>query len=526
MIDRHVSMSEIAGRLGLTLPAVSNWRRRHRTFPAPVKVDGRELFPVEELAAWLDGRRISKRDLGPDELPGTTYGTRFRDAMTTGHVSDVAIDALFREILQLRGAEDVAVFADVVLGCLYLAIVSEDSWNDVVTSKGSRLGGLPAATQDPAFPVLRSAFESLPRRGEDQRLALLIELIERVRGSGRGVDVFDLLLDKFATEEGRRDATVYTPTVVVRLVVELAALARGSSVFDPCCGSGGFLLGAAKYAATHRFDASFTGYALSTRSRSLAHMSLRLHRVRASVDVPGVASFPREGWGIPERGFDVVLSNPPFDLKAETDFEGRYGSLPKNRTSFAWLQYVLSSLAAHGRAAVVMPGGTLFREGAEKQVRTNMVDDGVVDAIIALPPQLFVSTAVPVTVWLLSRSEDEREKEILFVDASRLGHMISRTQRSLSDEDLSRIVDTVASWRAGDGHEDVPGFSASVTVGRIREQDYVLVPARYVGTDFEAPMPVRTADELRDELRRLEWRAAEVDTAAERALDRVETWIR
>jgi len=207
-------------------------------------------------------------------------------------------------------------------------------------------------------------------------------------------------------------------------------------------------------------------------------------------------------------------------------------------------------LSDNGRAAVIMPGGSLFRSGAEEQVRAEMVNHGVVEAIIALPPQMFVSTAVPVTLWLLRPpavpvnlmlssppavpidvalprlAEWRIDQKVLFVEASGLGHMISRTQQSLSDEERRRIVDTVERWREGEGYEDVPGFSASVGVERVSEQDYVLVPARYVNAGVGSDTSIGTARELRNEVAALERHAAAVNAAVERRLDGIRTWIR
>lgn len=256
-------------------------------------------------------------------------------------------------------------------------------------------------------------------------------------------------------------------------------------------------------------------------------MSLRIHGVDSDIRVRRDTIFPDGGILTADERATVVLSNPPFDLKepawVTSELHGRYGSLPSNRTSFAWLQYVLSSLAKGGRAAVVMPVGTLFREGAEKQVRANMLDDGVVEAVIVLPPQMFVSTSIPVAVWLL-RSDARDTDEILVIDATDLGTMISRTQRSLTAEDENRIVDTVTWWRGSDHYKDSPGFSASITVRRIREQEYVLTPARYVGTAASLNMPSRSVHELREELVRLEHHAATVDAAVETQLNRIQTW--
>lgn len=531
--ERHVTMTELAQRLELTLPAVSNWRRRHESFPSPVEADGRELFPVDEVATWLDGRKISKKDLKPDELPGATYGARFRKAMGLGHTPDDAVnDGLWRTLGRFRGAEDIADFADLVLGLLYLAASNKRQWDDIVMAEGvrrRRLVELACRGHEPPLLDLLRARRALDndRRGET-RLAGILHLVGRIRQAGRVVEVFEFLLDRFAAEEGRRDAVVHTPSAVVRLLVESVAPEPGTRVLDPCCGFGGFLVGVAKYLATRGGpDASFTGHAVSQRSASLASMNLRLHGVAAEVDASAGLVFRDEVVLTPAKHFDVVLTNPPFDLKAPLfwprTLQRRHGWLPTSRSDFLWLQYVASSIEAGGRAAVVMPGSALFREGVEQQIRANLVDGGIVEAIIALPPQMFVSTAVPVSVWLLSRSERRRADEILLVDASALGHMISRAQRSLSDEDRSRIVDAVTTWRA-EGYEDVRGFSASVSVPDIRAQDYVLTPARYVGSTIT--VDALSVSDLRDELARLEHRAGEVNAVVERQLDRIQAWIR
>lgn len=537
MSSNQVSMSEIAHHVGVTLAAVSNWRRRHRSFPPAEASDGRALFSVSQVSQWLDGRKISMKDLRPGELPGSSYGARFRKATGTVDPSGetIAVD-LWKQLIPLGGAEDVAAFADLVLALLYLAVSDERRWNDIMAAKGLRrlqLVELASLEQVPTLSDLhraRGAFLSDP--SGETRATEIIELVDRMRQSGRGPEVFEFLLDRFADFEGRRGADVHTPSAIIRLVVGLAAPASGSTVLDPCCGSGGFLVGAAKYVTAnggHAIDASFTGHALSERSASLARMNLRLHHVPATVDACAGMIFDGGGL-IEDERFAIIMSNPPFDMKrpARTALmpdPHSYDSLVRKRSSYAWLKYVVSAMADNGRAAVVMPGGALFREGAEKQVRAQMIDDGIVEAVVALPPGLFTSTGIPVTVWLLGRPAKPYGSDILLIDASDLGYMISRAQRSLSDEDRSRIVDTVMRWRARKGYEDVPGFSASVAVPRIRDQDYVLTPARYVGRGMPSEMPVNSVRELRDELARLGRQAVDLDEEVDRKLDRIHTWI-
>lgn len=538
MSDERVSMSEIARRIGVTLPAVSNWRRRHPSFPLAEKSGDTELFSVREISKWLDGRKISIKDLRSGELPGSTYGTRFSRATGATDAPNETIDAnLWKKLISLGGTGDVAVFADLVLGLLYLALSDGLRWNDIVAAKGSRrlaLMDLASLAQGPVLNDLRRARGIIlsDPYGETQ-VGEVIQLVDRIQQSGRGGEVFEFLLDQFADVEGRRGATVHTPSGIVRLMVELAAPGSEANVLDPCCGSGGFLVYGAKYVATQSgsiANASFTGYALSERSSSLARMNLRLHGVSANVNAR--ADVISSGGTLTENSrFNVIMSNPPFDMKGPvrgslTPDPHGHDSLARKTSSYAWLRYVVSSMTSDGRAAVVMPGSALFREGWEEQVRAQMINDGIIEAVVALPPGLFNSTGIPVTVWLFRQPAKPYGDDILLIDASYLGHMISRTQRNLSDEDINRIMSTVTRWRTRDGYEDVQGFSASVTVRRIREQDYVLTPARYVGRNISLELPVTSVRKLRDDLSCLERRATHLDEVVNRQLDRIHPWIR
>lgn len=511
------------------MPAVSNWRRRHPSFPAQTG-EGPESFPVAAVAAWLDGRKISKADLRSDELPGTTYGTRFRKAMSLGTAfDDAAAESLWRELNRLRGWLSPSIFSDLVLGLFVLATSGGAAWENIVSYRGPWRGGLvvrAASSHELELRELREICDEISDHPSGEALlAEMVRLLDRVRRVENAADVFDFLQERFVMADGRRLGEFHAPTAVTRLLAELAAPEATDRVLDPCCGTGRFLVAAAEHITTTggRSGGEFTGHALNPGSASLARMNLWFHGVRANVDVS--ADRVLRGSPVPGERFDVILSNPPFDMRTSTEFDGPYGTLPRNRSSFAWLQYVVSSLAAQGRAAIVMPGGTLFRGGAEKQVRANMVDAGVVEAIIALPPQLFVSTGIPVTVWLLTPPTRAPRQEVLFIDASESGQMISRTQRNLSKEDRSRIVDTVVRWRGG-RHELVPGFAAAVPVDGLREEDYVLVPARHVGLDVEPAASADVVRELHEELERLELRAAEVDAVVARRLGGVVRWIR
>jgi type I restriction enzyme M protein len=261
-------------------------------------------------------------------------------------------------------------------------------------------------------------------------------------------------------------------------------------------------------------------------------MNLELHGVVADL-APHPGSALREDLHA-GRQFDVIMTNPPFNISGwsngdpASDPRWRYGTPPEGNANFAWLQHVVSCLAPEGRAAVVMANGALSSEHAQdRTIRAAMVEDGVVEALIALPPQLFSSTAVPVTVWLLRCPTAETDGEVLFVDAHALGGMVSRTQRILTQEDVRQITATYGAWRdrwSHGGYEDIRGFSASVTTQEIRAHDYRLTPSTYVGAPIATPKPAETALGLRRRLDRLRAHAIDVDAMAERQLNRIDAW--
>ncbi|GGP45093.1 hypothetical protein GCM10010185_16110 [Saccharothrix coeruleofusca] len=490
---------------------------------------------MDEVAKWLDDRKIPTKDLQPSELPGTTYGERFRGALDMGEPTGGLREAdVLDELDRLRGTHDVRSFAELVFVLLHVALARDDAWPDLRAAGGQKLlEVLPLLTPqfEPLGDFRRSAYAiSRDPRGTD-RLTSLIRLVQRVQERG-GTGVTEFLLEHLTSTMGRGDGTVHTPPELVRLLVEVLDPDEGAAVLDPCCGVGELLAGVARHRGSPDggpYSRSFTGAALSPRTAKLASMNLRMHGAQAQVSAKSTEII-RSSAPAPGRRYDVVLTNPPFDMRFPPESEGLrgdYGSLPPNKTNFAWLQHAVSFLRDGGRAAVVMPGSTLFSSGVEQRIRGKMIDDGVVEAIVSLPSHLFASTAIPVTVWFLGKRPRRRAGEVLLVDAGGLGRMTSRTQRSLSAEEWARIGDAVRRWRVEDGYEDVAGFCASISHGNVLEQDYVLVPARYVGAAAAARVePSRSVRELRDDLRRLEARAAEVDAVVEERLDRVRTWIR
>lgn len=554
--DSRVSMADIARLAEVKLSAVSNWRRRHHeSFPLSEQRDGQDLFVATKVAEWLDRRKIAKNDLKDSELPGMTYGARFRKNLGMPERSDGAFeDALWRELNKYRNAEDIAVHAELVLWLLYLCVRDRVLWTDLVATAESRQLGweirelLERAwwAHESSLPHVHRALPgALAESGGHKRIGEIIRTLDRARRvnatdtsqpkSEWAARTFEYLLARFAAAEGKRGAVVFTPASVIRVLVESVAPSLGDRVLDPCCDSGGLLIGAARYVETHggrSEDLSLSGQALSERSWLLAKMNLELHDIVADLGThPGSVLQEDLHAG---RQFDAIVANPPFNLSGWSggdpaqDPRWHYGPPPESNSNFAWLQHVVSSLARGGRAAVAMANSASSSEHAQEQaIRAAMVEDGVVEALIALPPKLFYSTAVPVTVWLLRRPTSETDGEVLFVDARALGTMVSRIQRILIPADVRQITGTYHAWRdrrKRERYKDILGFAASVTIQEIRNHKYRLTPGTFVGTTIDADMTAEKVLGLRRELDRLHNRSVEVDAMADRQLRRIDAW--
>ncbi len=341
---------------------------------------------------------------------------------------------------------------------------------------------------------------------DQRRLGELIDLLNSARFSGQGPgkardllgEVYEYFLEKFARSEGKRGGEYYTPASVVRTLVEILEPHEGR-VYDPCCGSGGMFVQAERFLTRHNEDPqsiAVYGQELNELTWKLAKMNLAIH----GIDSTGLGS----RWGDtfardihPDMTADFVLANPPFNIKdwarSEDDPRWRYGVPPERNANFAWMQHILSKLAPNGVAGVVMANGTMTStQSGEGEIRQAMLEDDVVSCILALPSQLFRGTQIPVCVWFFAKNKDagvrgsiDRRGEVLFIDARELGHMVDRTERAFSDDDIELIANTFRTWRgrpsAKGEYEDVPGFCKSATLEEIREADYMLTPGRYVG---------------------------------------------
>ena len=305
--------------------------------------------------------------------------------------------------------------------------------------------------------------------------------------------VYEYFLREFAGSEGRRGGEFYTPRSVVRLLVEMLEPYQGR-VYDPCCGSGGMFVQSERFVEEHGGrlgDIAVYGQELNYTTWRLCMMNLAVRGIEGDIRWNNQGTFLNNA--LPDLRFDFVLANPPFNVSAwsgeklRDDARWKYGAPPVGNANYAWLQHILHHLAPSGTAGVILANGSMSSNtGGEGEIRKAMVEDNVVDCMVALPPQLFFSTQIPACVWFLAKDRSngkfrDRRGEVLFIDARRLGTMVDRTRKELTSDDVSTITAAYHAWREGDGYEDVAGFSKSASIDEIREHQYVLTPGRYVG---------------------------------------------
>lgn len=311
--------------------------------------------------------------------------------------------------------------------------------------------------------------------------------------------VYEYFLTKFAAAEGKNGGQFYTPRGVVRVLVAMLAPYKGR-VFDPCCGSGGMFVQSEKFVEAHGGrigDVSIYGQESNHTTWRLAKLNLAIRGIDANIAHGD--SFHADGHK--DLKADYVLANPHFNdsdwggERLREDLRWKHGTPPAGNANFAWVQHFLHHLSLTGIAGFVLANGSMSsQQSGEGEIRKALVEQDLVDCMVALPGQLFYSTQIPVCLWFLARDKKNglggrgkrmrnRQHETLFIDARKLGTLVDRVHRELSDGDIARIVDTYHRWR-GDGvgkHEDVPGFCKSAKSEEIASHQFVLTPGRYVG---------------------------------------------
>ena len=348
---------------------------------------------------------------------------------------------------------------------------------------------------------------------DKQRLGQLIDLITNISLGGeesRARDVlgrvYEYFLSQFASAEGKKGGEFYTPRCVVRLLVEMLEPFRGR-VYDPCCGSGGMFVQSVKFIEAHatgngnggraRAQISIYGQELNYTTWRLAKMNLAIRGIDGQIAQGDTFHNDR----FPDLKADYILANPPFNMKnwggerLREDKRWKFGVPPVRNANFAWVQHIIHHLAPTGVAGFVLANGSMSsNQSGEGEIRKNIVEADLVDCMVALPDKLFYSTQIPACLWFLARDKKnsrfrDRRGEVLFIDARKMGRMVDRTHRELTDEEIQKIARTYHAWRgekeAGE-YKDIPGFCKSATLDEIRQHGYVLTPGRYVGVEAQA----------------------------------------
>lgn len=329
---------------------------------------------------------------------------------------------------------------------------------------------------------------------DKRRLGDVVDLFTNIKmvDAGSSKDIlgrtYEYCLSKFAEQEGKLAGEFYTPSCVVRTLVEVLQPYNGR-VYDPCCGSGGMFVQSAKFVENHRGninDISVYGQDSNPTTWKMAQMNLAIRGIDADLGKFNADTFFNDCH--PTLRADFIMANPPFNLsdwgadKLTDDVRWQYGMPPAGNANFAWLQHMIHHLAPNGKIGMVLANGSLSSQsGGEGEIRKNIINADLVECIIAMPTQLFYTTQIPVSLWFLAKNKKQKGKT-LFIDARKMGTMVSRKLRELTDSDIAKIAETYNSYTEN-SLENIKGFCAVVDTEEIAKQDYILTPGRYVGIE-------------------------------------------
>ena len=326
------------------------------------------------------------------------------------------------------------------------------------------------------------------RLGDVVDLFTNIQMIEQGNSKDILGNAYQYCLRKFAEQEGKLAGEFFTPECVVKTLVEVLQPFDGR-VYDPCCGSGGMFVQSARFIENHSGNInriSVYGQDSNPTTWKLAQMNLAIRGIDADLGEFSADTFFDDRH--PRLKADFIMANPPFNLsnwgadKLTQDVRWAHGLPPAGNANFAWLQHMIWHLAPNGRIGMVLANGSLSSQsGGEGDIRKNIIKADLVDCIVAMPPQLFYTTQIPVSLWFLAKNKKQKGKT-LFIDARKLGTMVTRKLRELTDEDIAKIAGTYNAFADGK-LEEVKGFCAAADIQEIAKQDYILTPGRYVGIE-------------------------------------------
>lgn len=434
----------------------------------------------------------------------------------------------------LRGNMDASEYKNVVLGLIFLKYISdrfEDKYQELVaegegfeedideyTSEGiffvpqeARWSEIAKAAHTPEIgTVIDNAMRSIEKENkrlkdilpknfarpelDKRRLGDVVDLFTNVQMIEHGSEkdilgrTYEYCLSMFAEQEGKRGGEFFTPSCVVRTLVEVLQPFNGR-VYDPCCGSGGMFVQSAKFVENHSGNINniaIYGQDSNPTTWKMAQMNLAIRGIEPDLGTYAADTFLDDRH--PTMRADFIMANPPFNLsdwgadRLTDDPRWQYGMPPASNANFAWLQHMIYHLAPAGKIGMVLANGSLSSQsGGEGEIRRNIINADLVDCIIAMPTQLFYTTQIPVSLWFVSKAKKQPGKT-LFIDARKMGTMVSRKLREMTEDDITKIANTFKAYCDGT-LEDVKGFCAVVSMADIAAQDYILTPGRYVGIE-------------------------------------------
>lgn len=347
-------------------------------------------------------------------------------------------------------------------------------------------------------PELRNVLPKVYGKENLDKIALgglinLISDINLVNENNNSKDLFgrvyEYFLGEFANAEGQRGGQFYTPKSIVKLMVEMIEPYKGR-VYDPACGSGGMFVMSEKFVEEHKGsikDITIYGQESNQTTWKLSKMNLAIRNINSQfVAWNTEGSFLKDAH--PDLKADFILANPPFNQSdwgqeyLQEDARWKYGLPPAGNANFAWIQHMLYHLSTKGVMATVLANGSLSSNtSGEGEIRKKLIENDLVECIVALPKQLFYNTGIPACIWFLRREKYSRKKEILFIDASEMGFMKDRVHREFAEEDINKITKTYHDWKKNDSYEDTKGYCKSASLEEVEKNNFVLTPGRYVG---------------------------------------------
>jgi len=336
---------------------------------------------------------------------------------------------------------------------------------------------------------------------ESSKLTGLIDLVSSIpfnheRMSSKDIlgHVYEYFLGNFASAEGKRGGEFYTPKSIVTTIVECLEPYKGR-VYDPACGSGGFFISSEKFINEHGGnigEISIYGQESNPTTWKLAAMNMVIRGIEFNLGKEPTDTLNNDQH--PDLRADFVIANPPFNQKewggSQDDKRWTHGIPPDGNANFAWIQHMLYHTNNNGSVGLLLANGSMSSATKnEGEIRKSLIEDDLIECMVALPGQLFTNTQIPACIWFLTKNKQEknkkrnREGEVLFIDARNLGYMKDRVLKDFSIDDIQKISETFHNWQQGSNYEDELGFCYSAKVEDMEKHDFVLTPGRYVGAE-------------------------------------------